>query len=45
VVEGLGGVIVPGSQTQAVKRTVTDLLDKEPSFVDGVWLWDLRGKY
>jgi hypothetical protein len=38
-------VIVPGSQTQAVKRTVTDLLDQEPSFVDGVWLWDLRGRY
>jgi hypothetical protein len=38
-------VIVPGSQTEAVKRVVTDLLDVKPSFVDGVWLWDLRGKY
>jgi hypothetical protein len=38
-------VIVPGSQTEAVKRAVTDLLDFEPSLVDGVWLWDLRGKY
>ena len=37
-------VIVPGSQTDAIKRTVTDLLDFEPSFVDGVWLWDVRGK-
>jgi hypothetical protein len=37
-------VIVPGSQTEAVKRTVTDLLDFEPSLVDGVWLWDVRGK-
>jgi len=35
---------VPGSQTDAIKRTVTDLLDFEPSFVDGVWLWDVRGK-
>ena len=38
-------VIAPGSQTEAVKRAVTDLLDFEPSLVDGVWLWDLRGKY
>jgi hypothetical protein len=38
-------VIVPGSQTEAVKRAITDLLDFQPSFVDGVWLWDLRGKY
>ena len=37
-------VIVPGSQTEAVKRTVTDLLDFEPTFVGGVWLWDVRGK-
>jgi hypothetical protein len=37
-------VIVPGSQTDAVKRTVTALLDFEPSLVDGVWLWDVRGK-
>lgn len=37
-------VIVPGSQTGAVKRTVTDLLDFEPTFVDGVWLWDVRDK-
>jgi hypothetical protein len=37
-------VIVPGSQTAAVKRTVTDLLDFKPSLVDGVWLWDVRGK-
>jgi hypothetical protein len=37
-------VIVPGSQTEAVKHTVTNLLDSEPSLVDGVWLWDVRGK-
>jgi dolichyl-phosphate beta-glucosyltransferase len=37
-------VIVPGSQTEAVKRTVTNLLDFEPSLVDGIWLWDVRGK-
>jgi hypothetical protein len=35
-------VIVSGSQTDAVVRTVTDLLDFQPTPVDGVWLWDVR---